>query len=83
MLVLDSLLPQTIPPPVIPESGEQRAEETKEETPIGPEQSQEPKKFSINNRVVFGYFSLLEIFVMIIGTFVAAAIIFLVLELSS
>lgn len=80
MLVLDSLLPQQLPPPVVPVKIE---DDIIEEAFVDNKKNQSVVKSPTNNRTIFGYFSLMEVAVLVLGTLVTAFIIFLVLELSS
>lgn len=84
LLALNSILPEDLPEPVKFDSALESAEienfddETDlEETQTLDKKASKPKK---KRRRIFGYFSILEIFIMAIGTLVTAAIIFLVLE---
>jgi pSer/pThr/pTyr-binding forkhead associated (FHA) protein len=88
LLVLDSILPKELPPPVSLETAESlRAKEStsakiaqiEETTALQPNlPAPKPKRAAR----VLGYFTWAEILIMIIGTLVTAAVIFLVLELS-
>jgi|GEM_PF-2644420 len=88
LLVLDSILPKELPPPVsleaagstqtaIHETAGRNLASTEENTAL---QTAPPKSKSAAR--IFGYFTLAEILIMIVGTLVTAAVIFLVLELS-
>ena len=87
LLVLDSILPKELPPPVSLETGqsEKVRESTggnlaaSEETAVLPNLPVPKPKRAAR---VLGYFTWAEILIMIIGTLVTAAVIFLVLELS-
>jgi predicted component of type VI protein secretion system len=83
LLVLDSLLPQKFPPPVAPEASAQTGTSlaTTQLTPPAVASQQRTKLFDSQRRVL-GYFSVLEVLIMIIGTLVMATIVFLVLEYS-
>lgn len=80
LLVLDSILPKELPPPVSLDEDENQVEEIiNQETDL--HISQIPTgEILRQKRLLFGYFTLTEIVVMIIGTLITAAIIFLVLE---
>jgi hypothetical protein len=97
LLVLDSILPKELPPPVSLETAQGAAQQpqksaatattgknpaaaTNEET-VALQAGSPPPKPKPAARI-FGYFTWAEIAVMIIGTLVTAAVIFLVLELS-
>jgi hypothetical protein len=87
LLVLDSILPKELPPPVSLETAEsgklpEAANKNlvaKEETAVLQTTSTPKPKTAAR---IFGYFTWAEILIMIIGTFVTAGVIFLVLELS-
>ena len=86
LIVLDSLLPQRFPPPVSPVAeAEAGGPETRPETdpPAVHAAATAPHAglFSPDRRY-FGFFTFAEIVVMMLGTLVAAAIIFLILEYS-
>ena len=80
LLVLDSILPKDLPPPISLEDTENSlAESDEDETDL--ETSQIPNKAKPRRkRLLFGYFTATEIIIMIIGTLITAGIIFLVLE---
>jgi hypothetical protein len=88
LLVLDSILPKELPPPVslkTAQSGQLQPSTGKnlvagEET-AAPQTNLPPPKPKTAARI-FGYFTWAEILIMIIGTLVTAGVIFLVLELS-
>lgn len=82
LVVLNTLLPQKLPPPVLP----QKKTETEEAATTSAQTALEttpprPKLFAPERRY-FGYFTLIEMLVMIVGTLIAAVIIFLILEYS-
>ncbi|HYO63809.1 MAG TPA: FHA domain-containing protein [Pyrinomonadaceae bacterium] len=87
LVVLDALLPQQLPPPVAPpappSAAPSAAEATQALTPVAPAAvaaaPRRPKLLSPERRF-FGYFTLGEVLVMVVGTLVAAVIIFLILE---
>ncbi|HLM03492.1 MAG TPA: FHA domain-containing protein [Pyrinomonadaceae bacterium] len=93
LLVLDSILPKDLPPPVSLETAESGmtlespaggggnlalTEEAAAPLQINAPPAPKPKSAAR----IFGYFTWAEILIMIIGTLVTAAVIFLVLELS-
>ena len=89
LLVLDSILPKELPPPVSLEAGkgnQTAIHETASKNLVLNEESAAlqtaapPKPKSAAR--IFGYFTLAEILIMIVGTLVTAAVIFLALELS-
>ncbi|MGI9056710.1 MAG: hypothetical protein ACR2F2_13025 [Pyrinomonadaceae bacterium] len=78
LLVLDAILPKELPPPVSLDKTKKSPEaihETQNAEKIAPAKIQ-----NADNAKVFGYFTGFEIFIMIVGILVAAALIFLVLE---
>lgn len=77
MLVLDSLLPQQLPSPTHIEK------DKTEDIPVITQTNHPVVKSPKNQHTIFGYFSLAEVAVMVVGTLVTAFIIFLVLEISS
>jgi hypothetical protein len=90
LLVLDSILPKELPPPVSLEAaGSSQATihktaggnlaATEENTAL---QANLPMPKAKSAARIFGYFTLAEILIMIVGTLVTAAVIFLALELS-
>ena len=83
LLVLDSLLPQKFPPPVALEpAAETGTSLVTTETTLPTVASKGRTKLFDPQRKLLGYFSMLEVLIMIIGTLVMATIIFLVLEYS-
>ncbi|HKP73657.1 MAG TPA: FHA domain-containing protein, partial [Pyrinomonadaceae bacterium] len=82
LIALDSLLPQKLPPPVAPQpaaaTDASLVAQTNAATAL--EQSRTRDARPRPNRKYFGYFTRGEILIMIVGTLVTAAIIFLVLE---
>ena len=76
LLVLDSILPKELPPPVSLEKS--RPPDAIHETQGAGKLVKKP--IGTKNGKVFGYFTGLELFIMIIGILVAASLIFLVLE---
>ncbi|HEX8250053.1 MAG TPA: hypothetical protein VF599_17905 [Pyrinomonadaceae bacterium] len=88
LLVLDSILPKELPPPVSLATAQnsQFQEATNKNLAAKTEtvalQANLPAPKPKNAARIFGYFTLAEIAIMIIGTLVTAAVIFLVLELS-
>lgn len=83
LLVLDSILPKELPPPVsldkkwksLDQIGESLTEDLEK---LAAFKGQPPEK--LGNGRLFGYFTGSEIFIMIVGILVAATLIFLVLE---
>jgi len=83
LVVLDSLLPQKLPPPVAAgDSGEQKASPGANTLPAHLSPGAATAKTFDLHRKYFGYFTLLELLVMGCGTLIAAVIIFLILEYS-
>ena len=86
LLVLDSILPRELPPPIPIRSGEKiGVEMSKSGSKTGEAEGRE--NLSTKNRSIskgksriFGYFTPVEILIMTIGTLITAIIIFLVLE---
>ncbi|CAN5695035.1 hypothetical protein BH20ACI4_BH20ACI4_11390 [soil metagenome] len=78
LLVLDSILPKELPPPVSLEKS--RPPDAIHDTQSAGKITKRKTAAKTGNGKVFGYFTALEIFIMIIGILVAAALIFLVLE---
>jgi hypothetical protein len=88
LLVLDSILPKELPPPVSLETAQsEKPRESPRKNPAAGEETAalqqnlpapKPKRAAR----VLGYFTWAEILIMIIGTLVTAGVIFLVLELS-
>lgn len=86
LLVLDSILPRELPPPIPIRSGEKiSAELSKSGSKTSETEGRE--NLSTNNRNIskgksriFGYFMPVEIIIMTVGTLITAVIIFLVLE---
>ena len=83
LVVLDSLLPQKLPPPVAAQPpAETNASLAMATQPPAPAAHQRAGMFDPQRRF-FGYFTFVEILLMIAGTLVAAVVIFLVLEFTS
>ena len=83
LLILDSILPKELPPPILlDETGGEvsarafEAAESIHSSRIPAAPAKPPRKGNI-----FGYFTIIEIIIMAIGTLITAAIIFLILEL--
>jgi hypothetical protein len=83
LLILDSILPKALPPPILldeaaADAGTPEIDETDliHSSRIPPVNVKPPRKGNI-----FGYFTITEIIIMAIGTLITAAIIFLILEL--
>ena len=83
LLILDSILPKELPPPVsldekASDAGARELDESDlihtSRVPVAPVKS--PRRGNI-----FGYFTITEIIIMAIGTLITAAVIFLILEL--
>ncbi|HEX8734237.1 MAG TPA: FHA domain-containing protein [Pyrinomonadaceae bacterium] len=88
LLVLDSILPKELPPPVSLETAQSaqlqesaRKNLAASEETTAPQTNLPPPKTKTAAHIL-GYFTPMEIVIMIIGTLVTAAVIFLVLELS-
>lgn len=90
LLVLDSILPKELPPPVSFEDRRKGENEfiAGQQTPDGQSAGiipanaanlQNSSAISVK-KLIFGYFSFAEIFIMAIGTLLTAAMIFLILE---
>jgi hypothetical protein len=84
LVVLDTLLPKELPPPVFPSPATITASTAEAPSGVvtasqGAQEKDLSGYFSPNHRY-FGYFTLPEILIMIVGTLVAAGIIFLILE---
>ena len=87
LLVLDSILPKELPPPVSLDKQNGRQDEIHESRLLdGTRKSQTGKTQTATAQTdtakIFGYFSIVEILIMIAGIIAAAAVIFLVLEFS-
>ncbi len=81
LAVLDSILPQELPPPVNPlalSASDAASPNSSEMAANGTVASADP----VLQRRFFGYFTLVEIIIMVIGTLLAAVVIFLILEYS-
>lgn len=78
LLVLDAILPKELPPPVSLDKTKKTPEAIQETQ--NAEKNATAKKQNADNAKLFGYFTGLEIFIMIVGILVAASLIFLVLE---
>ncbi|HEY8561472.1 MAG TPA: FHA domain-containing protein [Pyrinomonadaceae bacterium] len=84
LLILDSILPKELPPPILLDetAADARAREPDEHDLIHTSRmpavsaARPPRKGNI-----FGYFTITEIIIMAVGTVITAAIIFLILEL--
>jgi pSer/pThr/pTyr-binding forkhead associated (FHA) protein len=83
LLILDSILPKELPPPVsldeaASDAGAKELDETdlihSSRIPAAPEKT-------LRKGNIFGYFTITEIIIMAIGTLITAAFIFLILEL--
>jgi pSer/pThr/pTyr-binding forkhead associated (FHA) protein len=83
LLILDSILPKELPPPVsLDEAANDGGAKELDESDFGqsgkiPVLTDEPRQ----KRNIFGYFTITEIIIMAIGTLITAAVIFLILEL--
>ncbi|MBS1795820.1 MAG: FHA domain-containing protein [Acidobacteria bacterium] len=82
LLILDSILPKELPPPILldgtaTEAGGRELDET---DLIHTSKTPPPVVANGPKRRIFGYFSLFEIVIMAIGTLITAAVIFLILE---
>lgn len=83
LLILDSILPKELPPPILLDEaandpGTKEIDETDliHSSRIPPSSEKPPDK-----RQIFGHFTVIELIIMAIGTLITAAVIFLVLEL--
>ena len=81
LLILDSILPKELPPPVLLDetANDPGTKEIDESDLI--HSSRMPAEKIPRKRKIFGHFTLLEIIIMAIGTLITAAVIFLILEL--
>lgn len=85
LVVLDSLLPQKLPPPVVnsPASAAPAAVAPADHAPAAPPEVAERRSpMVVLRKKYLSYFSRTELLVMALGTVIAAVIIFLVLEYS-
>lgn len=83
LLVLDSLLPQKFPPPVALEANTQTGTSLATTQLTAPVVASNQRAGLFDpQRKVLGYFSIIEVLIMIIGTLIMATIVFLVLEYS-
>lgn len=86
LVVLDTMLPQKLPPPVMPQAataaGTESAALAVVNTTPDSAVAQATKRASLFNsdRKIFGYFTPLEVSLMIAGTLITAVIVFLLLE---
>lgn len=78
LLVLDSILPKELPPPVSLEKS--RPPDALHDTQSAGKIAKRQTAAKTGNGKFFGYFTALEILIMIVGILVAASLIFLVLE---
>jgi predicted component of type VI protein secretion system len=85
LIALDSLLPQKLPPPVAlePAAPDASLVAQADDATAALEVSQERAARHAAQRKYFGYFTRGEILLMIVGTLITAAIIFLVLEFTA
>ena len=83
LLILDSILPKELPPPILLDEAERDAGALDLDEADFIHSSKIPPITAIPRRKgnIFGYFTITEIIIMAIGTLITAAIIFLVLEL--
>jgi hypothetical protein len=81
LLILDSILPKELPPPILLDeaANDIGAKEIDESDLI--HASRIPNVETPKKRNIFGYFTITEIIIMAIGTLITAAVIFLILEL--
>jgi len=81
LLILDSILPKELPPPILLDetANDIGAKEIDESDLI--HSSRIPPVQTQRKRNIFGYFTIAEIIIMAIGTLITAAVIFLILEL--
>ena len=81
LLILDSILPKELPPPILLDetANDIGAKEIDESDLI--HSSRIPPIQPRRKRNIFGYFTITEIIIMAIGTLITAAVIFLILEL--
>lgn len=87
LLVLDSILPKELPPPVLVKTSAQTADNRLKSNADGGEANRQIVQSTARPGVskgkksrIFGYFTLTEIMVMTAGTLIASVIIFFVLE---
>lgn len=83
LLILDSILPKELPPPVsLDESAmDAGAKELDETDLIHTSRMPAAIEKTLRKGNIFGYFTITEIIIMAIGTLITAAVIFLILEL--
>jgi hypothetical protein len=83
LVVLDTLLPQQLPPPVSPaQSDDSPAVTAPVLAAVATAEAARGRAGAAASRRYFGYFTLTEVLIMIAGTLVTAVIIFLILEYS-
>ncbi|HXH70611.1 MAG TPA: FHA domain-containing protein [Pyrinomonadaceae bacterium] len=87
LLVLDSILPKKLPPPVLIKTAAQTADNSLKSSIDGGEADRQTIQSTARTTIskgkksrIFGYFTLTEISVMTVGTLIASVIIFFVLE---
>jgi len=87
LLVLDSILPKELPPPVLMKTASQTADNRLKSNADGDEADRQTLQSTVQQSIpkgeklrIFGYFTLTEIMVMTAGTLIASVIIFFVLE---
>lgn len=86
LLVLDSILPKKLPPPVVMQTAAQTADNSLQSNAAAEADRQtvqttaRPAISKGSKSRIFGYFTLTEITVMTVGTLIASVIIFFVLE---
>lgn len=86
LLVLDSILPKKLPPPVVMQTAAQTAENSPNSNADAAATDRQTIQTSVRPAIskskgrIFGYFTLTEITVMTVGTLIASVIIFFVLE---
>lgn len=81
LLILDSILPKELPPPVSLDEAKTAASPTETDEAELIHSSRIPPVRTRPRRNIFGYFTITEIIIMTIGTLITAAVIFLILEL--
>ena len=83
LLILDSILPKELPPPILlDETAHQSSAPDPDDADLIHSSKIPPAVVSPRRKGnIFGYFTITEIIIMAIGTLITAAVIFLILEL--
>lgn len=80
VLALDSILPKELPPPISLDESENHTQETEEEDVYAKNDLPPSGINKQTKQLYFGYFTITEIIIMIIGTLITSVLIFLILE---